>query len=283
MSSPLLTFAFKEHIFHLLEEDDLTRNAFYLQHLPADEVECILKIKDDLVLSGLPFFRSVFETLCQKSLPLDHLMECEGKTFSKSEKSELRFKLPFQVALTGERLALNLLQRSSSISTFTAQFKNKIGDRKIVLLDTRKTTPGLRWLEKYAVRVGGGMNHRFGQADVWMIKDNHKVFWKGLEGAVKFFRSLGDFYRPIVAEIHDLKELKEGLDLGLQHFLLDNFSPEQVKLAISLKRSGVTFEVSGGINMQNIRNYLLDGVDAISIGGLTYAAPPVDLSLKFHR
>ena len=150
-------------------------------------------------------------------------------------------------------------------------------------MDTRKTTPGLRTLEKYAVRVGGGVNHRFSQTDLWMIKDNHKSFFGGVEGAVNFFKNSGSFYRPIELEVHNLDELNEGREFGIKHFMLDNFSPKLVSEAIDTKLEGETFEVSGGVTLESLSNYLIDGVDTISVGKITYGATPVDISLKYSR
>lgn len=234
-----------------------------------------------MTLSGLPFFVSVFEYLLRSPLPGINLEEWEGRKFCKSDKAEIKFELPFDVALTGERIALNLIQRSSAISTYTSQFVEKAAVKGVKILDTRKTTPGLRFLEKYAVRVGGGHNHRLGQADVWMIKDNHKKVFGGLEKAWAFFEDMQSFYNPVVVEIHDLQELEKALELGCTHMMLDNFSPEEVTSAVELKRPGVTYEVSGGINLSSLESYLLPGVDAISVGSITYGAPPVDLSFKF--
>jgi nicotinate-nucleotide pyrophosphorylase (carboxylating) len=153
----------------------------------------------------------------------------------------------------------------------------------IAILDTRKTLPGYRAFDKYAVRAGGGQNHRFGQADVWMAKDNHKAFFGGLRGAIDFFKSMGSFYAPVVVEIHDLAELKEAVKLGVRHVMLDNFSPTEVQAAIAEKSEGMTYEISGGITLESIEKYLIKGVDAISVGSLTYGAPPVDISFKYSR
>jgi nicotinate-nucleotide pyrophosphorylase (carboxylating) len=189
--------------------------------------------------------------------------------------------MPFNIAVTGERLALNLVQHASSIATWTAKHVELASHQGIKILDTRKTTPGLRSLEKYAVRVGGGYNHRLGQTDTWMIKDNHKTSLGGLEGAWKFFLGQGAFYNNIVVEIHSIDELKEAIRLGCKNIMLDNFSPDLIKEAVKLKQSGMTFEVSGGLNLQTLPQYLIAGVDALSLGSLTYSAPRVDLSLKF--
>ena len=266
-------------------EDRIDENTYYLQQLPNDLVKCRLIIKDDLTLSGLSYFFSAFGYLgyWDQNLFNEIFKSFEGKEFNKSDRTEIHFKLPFNVALSGERIGLNLLQHASAISTETKKYTSLANEKGVKILDTRKTTPGLRTLEKYAVRLGGGINHRFSQTDLWMIKDNHKSFFGGVEGAVNFFKNSGSFYRPIELEVHNLNELDEGRSLGIRHFMLDNFSPEQVDLATVTKRDGETFEVSGGINTESIKDYLIDGVDAISIGRITYGATPVDISLKYER
>lgn len=272
---------FSKNFKLFFEEDDIQKNFFYLNSLPKDLVICKIHIKDDMVLAGLPFFFESFNYLKEGIVNYDSLMEFEGKRFSKVDKKVIEFSLPFNIALTGERIALNLLQKASSIATNTANFVGRAGEVKI--LDTRKTTPGLRFIEKYGVRIGGGNNHRFGQTDAWMVKDNHKTFFGGVDSAIKFFEDQKSFYQPIIVEIHDLAELTQVAGLGVKHFMLDNFSPEDIKAAVKMKKEGMTFEVSGGIGLDNIDSYLIDGVDAISSGSLTYAAPPVDISLKFSK
>ena len=271
----------KDNLDLYLSEDDLQKNFGHIYSLPSDEVDCHLKIKDDLTLAGLPFFFEVFNRLAKNPLDYEEFLKFEGEKFKKKDAFEINFKLPFNVALTGERLALNLLQRASSIATNTANFVKLSNGVKV--LDTRKTTPGLRFLEKYAVKVGGGYNHRFGQVDAWMVKDNHKFFFGGVVEAIKFFKDQKTFYQPIIVEIHDLKELKQAYDVGAVHFLLDNFSPEDIAEAVKIKDDKMTYEVSGGITLANISSYCIDGVDAISSGSLTYNAEQVDLSLKFSR
>lgn len=262
------------------KEDDFYSNYSYISKLPSDPVQCRLKFKQDMLVAGLPFFIETFNYLLGSPLE-DDLLKSEG-TFVK-RGDELSFSLPFNVALTGERIALNLLQRASSIATFTKSFVDKAKAKNIKILDTRKTTPGHRALEKYAVNIGGGHNHRFGQTDCWMIKDNHKSFFGGLENAVKFFKDLNTFYQPLIVEIHDLNELEKAISMNLKHLMLDNFSPEQIRQAVKLKTDRQTFEVSGGVRLNNLENYLIEGVDAISVGALTYDAPHVDISLKYAR
>lgn len=273
--------AFKKNIELFLSEDELEKNFGYFSSLPKEQVLCRLKIKDDMVLAGLPFFFEVFNYLAVDRFQYQDFLQEEGKFFTKDENKEIQFKLPFNIALSGERLALNLLQRASSIATNTAKYVKAAEGVKV--LDTRKTTPGLRFLEKYAVRVGGGYNHRFSQTDVWMVKDNHKTMFGGVKNAVKFFQDQNSLYQPIIVEIHDLNELADAIDVGVKHFLLDNFSPEKIADALKMKSSDMTFEVSGGISLENIKNYCFKGIDAISSGSITYDAKQVDLSLKFSK
>lgn len=272
---------YKKNFSLFFEEDDLAKNFTYLQTLPSDKVVCSLKIKDDLVLAGLPFFFETFNFLSKENIDYSDFLVNEGRSFNKNDNKEISFELPFNIALTGERIALNLLQRASSIATHTKKYTEKTNGIKV--LDTRKTTPGLRFVEKYAVKIGGGYNHRFGQMDSWMVKDNHKEFFGGVEKAINYFQNLNTFYQPIIVEIHDLDELKKASAVGAKHFLLDNFSPSEISKAISIKESDMTFEVSGGINIDNIGEYIMEGIDAFSSGSLTYNAPHVDLSLKFKR
>jgi nicotinate-nucleotide pyrophosphorylase (carboxylating) len=263
-----------------LAEDDLNRNIFYLRSLPKHLVAPELKIKSPLVLAGVDYFMATFEALGANQ-DWSFLRELEGHEFKAGTTISFPFKLPFNVAVNAERLALNLLQHASSIATYTKKFTDKTKPFGIKVLDTRKTTPGLRALEKYAVRLGGGFNHRFGQVDTWMIKDNHKTSLGGLAAAWTFFEAQGAYYNNTVVEIHDLAELKLAVELGVQNVMLDNFHPQQVLEAVVLKKPGMTFEISGGIRLDTIENYCLAGVDAISIGALTSAAPKVDISLKY--
>ncbi|MCR9203309.1 MAG: carboxylating nicotinate-nucleotide diphosphorylase [Halobacteriovoraceae bacterium] len=278
----LTQISLQEEIAAFFKEDDISRNLFYLKSLPQDLVQCNLFIKSDLMLSGLPWFNAVFAHLGEESFGEKGMEEFEGKTLKKGAVIPLG-QIPFAKALTGERIALNLLQRASNISTYTQSFVNKAEKYNIKILDTRKTTPGLRSLEKYAVRVGGGFNHRLGQTDVWMVKDNHKTFFGGVKEAIDFFKSMGSFYNPIELEIHNEKEFEMAIEHGVNHVMLDNFSPQEIRSLIKRKPASMTIEVSGGVTHANINNYLIEGVDAISIGSLTYAAPAVDISFKYQK
>ncbi len=275
----LQTLAFDQDYAKFFAEDDLHGNAFYLNQLPKCQVNCQLKIKSDVLLSGLPYFVGAFNYL-GASLDGTLVTANEGKHFTKG--SLIEFSLPFHIALTGERVALNLLQQATKISTFTERFVQAAQNSQVKILDTRKTTPGLRTLEKYAVRVGGAHNHRFSQSDAWMIKDNHKAFFGNLELAWNFFQSMQTFYQNIIVEIHSLAELEQAINLGVQHVMLDNFSADEIKAAVKLKKPTMTFEISGGVKLENINQFLIEGIDAISVGALTHSAPHVDLSMKMQ-
>jgi nicotinate-nucleotide pyrophosphorylase (carboxylating) len=264
-----------------LEEDDLTRNLHYTRSLPTHPVELRLKIKSPLLMAGMDYLSATFVALGLSPKHFDELRRHDGHFFNAGEEILFNFSMPFSVAVTGERLALNLLQHGCSVATWTRAHVDIAEPAGVKVLDTRKTTPGLRSLEKYAVRVGGGHNHRLGQTDVWMIKDNHKSSLGGLSGALKFFQDQGAFYNNIVAEIHDIKEMREAVDLGIRHVLLDNFTPDKIREALKLKREGMSVEVSGGVKLATMKDFLIRGVDAVSVGSLTYGAPRVDISLKF--
>ena len=264
-----------------LIEDGIGENLFYEQKLPLSMAQATLFIKDDLVLSGLPIFSQVFDLVMNQDLDWKNFLDHEGKLMKKGEKVVLPFALPFKALLTGERLALNLTQRCSSISTYARELSTRAKKIGVKILDTRKTTPGLRSIEKYAVRTGGGYNHRMRQNDVWMVKDNHKSFFGGVKEAIDYFTSIGSFYTPIVVEIHSIDELKEAIKLKVKHVMLDNFSPDLIREAIALKNENITYEASGGISLKNIDDYLIEGLDVISSGSLTHSVPSVDLSLKY--
>lgn len=262
-----------------LLEDDLTRNYHYTKSLPTHPVRLQLKIKSPLILCGTDYIAATFLQL-GSDVNFSFLKEFEGK---KLDPMTIDFPetMPFNIAVTGERLALNLVQHASSIATWTEKHVAIAKEKNIKILDTRKTTPGLRSLEKYAVRIGGGFNHRLGQTDSWMIKDNHKTSLGGLKKAWEFFQNQGAFYNNIIVEIHSIEEMKEAISLGCRHVMLDNFSPENIREAVKLKKDHMTIEVSGGLNLNTIPQYLIEGVDAMSLGSITYSAPRVDLSLKF--
>ncbi len=184
-----------------------------------------------------------------------------------------------EVILLGERTALNFLQHLSGIATLTAQFVEKVEGYPVKILDTRKTTPGLRLLEKEAVRAGGGFNHRFGLYDGVLIKDNHLKALGEIAAAVKSIRSHLPS-KKIEVETENLRQVKEALEAGADIIMLDNMDVATMKEAVRIVGGRVIVEASGGINLENIREIAATGVDWISVGVLTQAAPPLDISLE---
>jgi nicotinate-nucleotide pyrophosphorylase (carboxylating) len=188
--------------------------------------------------------------------------------------------------LKGERVALNFLQRLCGIATLTREFVNAVGNHSAKILDTRKTTPGLRGLEKAAVVAGGGVNHRFGLYDMVLIKDNHLAALGGLLGFADRIRRLRQ-ERPnirIEVEADDLEQARAFVELdGIDVVLLDNMPPAQIREALALRRNNIKFEASGGITLKNVKRVAATGVDYISIGALTNAAPAIDIALEMTQ
>lgn len=187
--------------------------------------------------------------------------------------------------LLGERLALNLVQRLSGIATLTRRMVEAVRPLPVRILDTRKTTPLWRWAEKYAVRVGGGSNHRMSLSDGVLIKDNHIALAGGIRAVAEHWHQMQPMIPIAQAEIEvrSLEELEEAVRLGFRRFLLDNMSVEDVRRAVTIARSvdaETWLEVSGGIDLHNIRAYAETGVNAISVGALTHSAPPLDMHFK---
>ncbi len=186
---------------------------------------------------------------------------------------------PLRGILTAERTALNFLSRLSGIATLTARFVEAVAPYRAVILDTRKTTPGWRALEKYAVRCGGGRNHRMGLYDMVLIKDNHVKACGSIAEAVRRVRAAGVAV-PIEVEVQSLAELREALELGVDRILLDNFSVEEIAEAVRIATGRVPLEASGGVTLENVADIAATGVDYISVGALTHSAPALDLSLE---
>ena len=190
-----------------------------------------------------------------------------------------------QTLLTAERVALNLLQRLSGVATATRRYVHAVGHTKAQIVDTRKTTPGLRALEKYAVRVGGGHNHRFGLGDGVLIKDNHIAIAGGVTPAIHRVRQAVSHLQKIEVEVEDFAQLHEALEAHADAILLDNMTPEQTREAVHIVRKApggerILLESSGGITLQTVHMYAEAGVDLISVGALTHSAPAVDISLE---
>jgi len=185
--------------------------------------------------------------------------------------------------LKAERVALNFLQRLCGVATLTRQFVDAVGNHHVKILDTRKTTPGLRALEKGAVVAGGGTNHRFGLYDMVLVKDNHLTTFEGLSSFADRIQQLRK-ERPkirIEVEADDLEQVRAFVEVeGVDVILLDNMTPAQIREAVALRKRNIQFEASGGITLKNVNRIAATGVDYISIGSLTHAAPAIDLNLE---
>ena len=189
------------------------------------------------------------------------------------------FEGPAAAILKAERLALNLLQRMSGIATMTKRFVDKAKPKQIQILDTRKTTPGLRAFERIAVAQAGGTNHRFGLYDAILIKDNHVRLAGGITNAVNMARKSNSAL-SIEVETTTLEEVQQAIDCQAQRIMLDNMPPSMIEQAVKLIAGRAYIEVSGGVNLSNIEGYLVEGVNGVSIGALTHSAPGLDISLE---
>jgi len=240
-----------------------------------------LLIKEAGILAGMEVAKTIFKKV-NPDIHFIPLMK-EGDPMSIGDVAFI-VEGPSRAILTAERLVLNCMQRMSAIATKTHFFVNLVEGTTAKILDTRKTTPGIRFLEKWAVKIGGGYNHRFGLYDMMMIKDNHIDFAGGIEAAIKKANAY-QYHKgmkiPIEIEARNLNEVDEILRVGnIQRIMLDNFSYEDTRIAVN--RIGRRFETesSGGITEDTIREYALCGVDFISVGALTHSVKSLDLSLK---
>lgn len=254
---------------------DLTTN---LTVDPAVQAQAEIVAKQDLVLAGLDPARLTFSLV-------DPAVEFKAAAADGDRVQAgtvmVRLSGPAQGLLTAERVALNFLMRLSGVATLTAGFVAAVKGSRAKIIDTRKTTPGLRFLEKAAVRAGGGVNHRFGLYDGILIKDNHIAAAGSITAAVTRARQAAPHTLKIEVEVEDLAGLEEAIAAGADIVLLDNMSPAQLAQAVTLGRGRVLLEASGGVNLSNVAQIAATGVDFISIGALTHSAPAVDLSLRF--
>lgn len=239
--------------------------------------------KEDIVLCGLQIAEAVFLSLDPESPPLETSFQ-DGDEVS----SGLAFAMQrgyADVLLAGERTALNLLQRLSGIATMTRQYVKAIEGTNANIVDTRKTTPGLRMLEKYAVMIGGGKNHRLGLDDGVLIKDNHIAIAGGVRRAVEAAKSSVGHLHKIEVEVSNWAQLREAIEAGAEAILIDNQTPDEVRKLVDMAKSlnpSVIIEASGGITLENVRSYAETGVDLISVGKLTHSVKSVDISFKIQ-
>ncbi len=267
-----------ELIISALKEDitseDITTNSVMKDY---KEGEVDLICKEDGVIAGLEVFARVFEILDPET-EIEFSVK-DGDEVKKGEKLGV-VRGDIRVLLSGERTALNYLQRMSGIATYTRSIVKLLEGSKTRLLDTRKTTPNMRVFEKYAVKVGGGCNHRYNLSDGILLKDNHIGAAGGVKQAVQMAKEYAPFVRKVEVEVENLDMLKEALDAGADIIMLDNMSVEDMKTAVKLTAGKAVTECSGNVTKENIAKLVDIGVDFISSGALTHSAPILDLSLK---
>jgi nicotinate-nucleotide pyrophosphorylase (carboxylating) len=232
--------------------------------------------KGNFVLAGLPFAKEVFRIL-NPSVGIRTFFNDGDKINTADVIAEIYGNT--RVILNGERVSLNILQRLSGIATLTNMFTEKVKGLNVKIVDTRKTTPCQRFMEKYAVRTGGGYNHRFGLFDGILIKDNHIKAVGNIREAVQRAKSSHQLTK-IEVEVRNLDELNEAIEAGADVVMLDNMTIPDMREAVKISKSRVLLEASGSVNLENVRDIAETGVDLISIGALTHSAPSVDISLK---
>lgn len=263
-----------------LEEDigpgDLTTRALVDPELWS---MATIDAKETLILAGLPVFQRVFEVL--DSSWVFRPSFCDGQEVSRGAIIA-HMEGPAIALLMGERVALNFLQHLSGIATLTRRYVDAVQQWGARIVDTRKTTPGLRVLEKYAVRKGGGYNHRTGLFDGILIKENHIEVCGGVSEAVGRARAAVPHTIKVEVEIDRLDQLEEALAAGADIVLLDNMDTETIRAAVQINRKRALLEASGGIRLENVAQVAATGVDLISIGALTHSSPSVDISMHLH-
>lgn len=267
-----------DHLIDLaLEEDaglgDVTSRAIFTAN---HRSRAFIDAKQDLVLCGLTVAARVFERVdpALKTKPLAR----DGQRVKPGARV-LQIDGPTASLLTAERTALNFLQRLSGVATLARKFADAVADTGVRIVDTRKTTPGWRALEKYAVRCGGCFNHRSSLGEHVMIKDNHIAAAGSIAAAVQRARAAAPHLAKIEVEATTLAEVKAALHARAEVILLDNMAPETIRRAVALIAGAAVVEVSGGVRFETLRDFALPGVDVISIGALTHSATAVDLSL----
>ena len=239
--------------------------------------------KEDLVVCGLPIAEAVFFHLDEENPEIEATVGEGDEVESGTIFATLRGYA--DVLLTGERVALNLLQRMSGVATLTRRYVKAVEGTNAAIIDTRKTTPGLRLLEKYAVTIGGGKNHRLGLDDGVLIKDNHIALAGGVREAVQAAKSAVGHLHKIEVEISNWAQLRQAIEAGADIVLLDNQTPEEARKLVEMSRDlnpNVLIEASGGMDLDKVRFYAEAGVDLISVGRLTHSARAVDISFKIQ-
>lgn len=266
----LIMMALQEDI----SSEDVTTNAVMRE---ARQGTAQLICKQDGVIAGLDVFKRVFELLDETSEVIMYFKD--GDTVKNGDLLAV-VNGDIRALLSGERTALNYLQRMSGIATYTRSVAELLKGSKTKLLDTRKTTPNMRIFEKYAVKVGGGYNHRYNLSDGILIKDNHIGAAGGVKEAIRMAKEYAPFVRKIEVEVENLTMLQEALDAGADIIMLDNMSTDDMKKAVEMVAGKAETECSGNVTKENIQRIVDIGVDYVSSGALTHSAPILDVSLK---
>ena len=267
-----------DYILNALKEDitseDVTTNAVMRE---AKKGKADLICKQDGIICGLDVFKRVFELLSE-----DSTFETSFKDGDKVKNGELIGTVygDIRVLLSGERTALNYLQRMSGIATLTNEMVTELAGYKTKLLDTRKTTPNMRPFEKHAVKVGGGTNHRYNLSDGVLIKDNHIGAAGSITKAVQMAKEYAPFVRKIEVEVESLEQLKEAVEAGADIIMIDNMDNDTMRQAVALVAGKAETECSGNVTKERLKEIAEIGVDYVSCGALTHSAPIMDVSLK---
>ena len=263
----------KNALIEDIPNEDITTNSIVSE----DSISSVdLLCKEEGIIAGLEVFARVFHIL--GDVTVDLWKKDGDKVYPTEKIAELKGNT--RNILKGERVALNLLQRMSGIATLTNRFVKEIEHTDAKLLDTRKTTPNLKILEKYAVKIGGGHNHRFNLSDGVMLKDNHIDAAGGITNAVNLARKNSSFVRKIEVEVENLSMVREAVEAGADIIMLDNMSHEDMREAMNIIGGKALVEVSGNVTKENIAKITDLGVDFVSSGALTHSAPIMDISLK---
>jgi nicotinate-nucleotide pyrophosphorylase (carboxylating) len=272
--------SFMTHVVRLALEEDVGRGDLTTESVvdPATEGRAVLIAKEELVLAGLPVFKKTFWEVDPGLTFRDFFGEGD---LIPADAEICRLTGRLGSMLKGERTALNFLQRMSGIATMTRRYVDKVKKTKAKILDTRKTVPGLRQLDKYAVRIGGGHNHRFGLYDGILIKDNHIVAAGSITRAIDLARRGATHTIRIEVEVEDLQGVREACKAGADAILLDNMEPQELENAVEVIDGTALVEASGGITLDTVAAVAMTGVDLISVGALTHSPKAADLSLAF--
>ena len=268
-----------DQLIRMALQEDITSEDVSTNAVMPTEVKGTVDLiaKEDGIIAGLDVYARVFQMLDEKT---ESDFKC--KDGDEVKKGELMATLTgdIRVLLSGERVALNYLQRMSGIATYTRQVAKLLEGSKVTLLDTRKTTPNCRVFEKYAVRVGGGCNHRYNLSDGVLLKDNHIGAAGSITKAITMAKEYAPFVRKIEIEVETLEQVKEAVEAGADIIMLDNMTPEVMKQAVELIDGRAQTECSGNITKENIARIREIGVDFVSSGALTHSAPILDISMK---